>query len=1075
MLKEICERLFPGHKFNWKSSGNGYVGCCPFHDDHNPSFAVYTLDGANVERWRCMSQNCHGGGTDINLVLAAGIEGVSDYKSACSWLVENGFRMETPDDTLFRERSSAIMKFWEWTNELLRTSDNAAGLRAYLGARRKIDMNTLADAAVGYYPTVPEVESWLVDNDIAQDYWGEFIPPRGKEPLVTNGICFFYRCSFTEFGRIKVRKPLEEKPGSKSKIIYTLGGNTYKITTKKGEVRDTTYKFKGKTALNSFFCWNIDIPPTDHAFIVEGEFDAAVFASMVYRNDANASDPFFCFGGVDAMNKGIQGLGRIGITHMYIMPDNDEAGLKPLIKLSKDYPDSIYIIIPEDYEENQDPADWASTHDLKDYQAALNNAMHGYDFVGKHFISKYEQSVESERALIKKEFLDFASKLSPTTRETFINAYGPATGHSVEALMNELASMSLEKYRKVVSPLPAEYGMYERIETSKGVEWRRLSNFILEITRDLWYDDGNAGSRGENKLRKIELKASLPFKTCTFAVTAEEFVNNNTLESKIINNLSAAATPEPHSMDKISSACRSLSYAGEYGQNARETTIYTHMGWLCRPEKEDVFLMYDGYIDADGVHSYNDADFEVDINGGNTAAMYECYRVGNIPTPERLKELAAHMRANLLQVFDYEITLPYLAHMINPVIHRWAGTIGTRYAMWVTGVSGSFKTSFARTMMCFYGDFLKDVGNGFLSWTSSNAGTNAAAWPLKDVMLLIDDYKRCIADIEEKSKAILQSFGDSQGRTTSNPRHEVQTQKLLRCGLLSTGEDVPEDESSVLSRMLILRLYSRGRTMPLTEAQNNAEYMPDIFCGFIQFILKKKLDKAQIQKKKAEYSKQFEKTVVHPRARANIVTNMIAWDLWEEYLGFQDLRPYYERGLKLMAAGLNEDTQAQQASNLFIYSFSEMLDVGKIYLENADPRVFTQPPTPSSELVGWYDKDYTYINMSAAMRAINNFRKGVNGNGIQFSKRAILDQLYADEFIVLHQDGYNHGKKIHNSTKRVVWFKRGVLEHYYEEADNSEKLSECVLRDRRDSTSTEDAETEAKAHIPQSGCETDFV
>lgn len=60
-----------------KRQGSDYVGLCPFHEDHNPSFSIYVgRDG--IQRFICFS--CQAAGDVIDFVQ--GIEGV-EFEAAC--------------------------------------------------------------------------------------------------------------------------------------------------------------------------------------------------------------------------------------------------------------------------------------------------------------------------------------------------------------------------------------------------------------------------------------------------------------------------------------------------------------------------------------------------------------------------------------------------------------------------------------------------------------------------------------------------------------------------------------------------------------------------------------------------------------------------------------------------------------------------------------------------------------------------------------------------------------------------------------------------------------------------------
>lgn len=57
-ILEVIEELVPGIELEYKNSSSGpyYLGKCPLHDDHKPSFAVYP----NIQRCYCFSCNSQG-------------------------------------------------------------------------------------------------------------------------------------------------------------------------------------------------------------------------------------------------------------------------------------------------------------------------------------------------------------------------------------------------------------------------------------------------------------------------------------------------------------------------------------------------------------------------------------------------------------------------------------------------------------------------------------------------------------------------------------------------------------------------------------------------------------------------------------------------------------------------------------------------------------------------------------------------------------------------------------------------------------------------------------------------------
>ena len=117
MLLEAFEAVFPNHTFDWRISGAGAVGFCPFHQDrHQKSLGIY-LDAKGRERWYCFAEGIGGG--LVELVINSGLPNTHTRTEANYWLVQKGFLQETEQQVKDRNKNEAITKFYQWTNKLL--------------------------------------------------------------------------------------------------------------------------------------------------------------------------------------------------------------------------------------------------------------------------------------------------------------------------------------------------------------------------------------------------------------------------------------------------------------------------------------------------------------------------------------------------------------------------------------------------------------------------------------------------------------------------------------------------------------------------------------------------------------------------------------------------------------------------------------------------------------------------------------------------------------------------------------------------------------------------------------------
>ncbi|MFN5314571.1 MAG: DNA primase, partial [Planctomyces sp.] len=139
--------------------GRQFVGLCPFHDDHNPSFYVYP----DRQSYRCWV--CQQGGDCFRWVME--IEKLS-FPEAIESLARRA-RLEIPQ----RQRGAggadvpgkaAALEIVEWAanlmHEALRMGRNAEHAREYV-QKRKLTQETVRNFRLGYHP---EDRYWLMDR-----------------------------------------------------------------------------------------------------------------------------------------------------------------------------------------------------------------------------------------------------------------------------------------------------------------------------------------------------------------------------------------------------------------------------------------------------------------------------------------------------------------------------------------------------------------------------------------------------------------------------------------------------------------------------------------------------------------------------------------------------------------------------------------------------------------------------------------------------------------------------------------------------------------------------------------------
>lgn len=1008
-LINAIEDLFPNHNFKWERHGPCAKGLCPLHhNSHTPAFAIY-VDAKGREKWHCFTEDI--GGNLLDLVRLSGVPGTDTLGGATQWLLKKGYFQETEQQKADRERNEALCKFYKWTNSLLCTSENAKGVRAYLAGRR-VSVDTLDRAAVGYYPSLKRVKEWLVENDLVEKLESEVCVPESEALRVMGSLIFFYKTSYSEISRLKIRNVTTEK--DKEKNTFFLGT-----------------KSKKNSKIGYFSWWFEGIAPSN-AIIVEGEFDVAALATMVYKSDPEKREPIYCFSGGSNMAPSLDTLTDMGIENIYIFPDNDEPGINYAAGIAENFPDT-YSIFPKNYQQGEDPAEWAGNHAYSDLEEAFANRIPAFMWVGQKLAERYINATIEEQASIKAKIIEYGRKLSATNRESFIKAFGSLAGVSLDSIMQEIEESSQTTFRKSLKP--ETFGIWYNAGRTKVPEWRQISNVIIEHIQDVVLDDF---SGVENIQRNITLRVLSVNATKELRIPLSDFIDDKKFRQALTNCLgSAEVLIEPRMEAQLRNSMVVLGAQGNPTNKfapGSESIVYLHTGW-----RDGRYYTTNGYIDGDGFHNLDDISVELPDN----PPYFKNYHLAEPPADMDIAK--NFIRNEVLQVFPYEITLPYLAHIFWTVIAEFL-PMAKPYCLWVVGQTGSFKTSYTGVMASFFGDFKTA---DFETWRSTVNAIEQNGYYLKDSPFILDDYKAVDIKKEDVTRCI-QNYADRHGRGRMvRGKGSIQERTYyIRGNMIVTAEDVPpEGETSIPARTLELRVPTTGDPIRLTNSQIGVNMLPGVMSKFIQFLINKHLNSADYERLLSERRQQFK--ALHARTKENLAANSIAWDLVAEFFGFEDLTPMYHQGISNILERMNAATKSQQAGEVFVESISTLIASGMYFLEGINDYEST-PHMEGAKRLGWIDEKGCYLIGQEALAEVNTLRMKSTGSPMNYTLRTVYDQLIAFRRIIPDAAGKpTKNKRINGYQIKIIEFRRGVIEKADETFRDKIEPKTAVVRDAR--------------------------
>jgi len=335
-----------------------------------------------------------------------------------------------------------------------------------------------------------------------------------------------------------------------------------------------------------------------------------------------------------------------------------------------------------------------------------------------------------------------------------------------------------------------------------------LANFTAAITEEREVDDG------EQVQERYTIVAMCGDRTRTVDMAREDFEGDGAL-GRIVAALGARARVNPRAQAAV---VRDAIKAFSTDVQSRRT--YAHTGWV---NNHTQFLFGNGYVDKDGWHT---------DNGAQLPQRLHQYHIDEAALAAPSMPTALDTFDALLDMVPPPVIIPLLgALLLAPIAH----TIGAPQPMChVYGVTGSHKTAITCAAMGLWGSFSPAQPTD--TWTSTANSIQRLGWYLKDVPMVLDDYKAAHVKPSQVT-FLLQNYGDGMARGRLDAHAEARNAFPIRATLISSGEDQPEGEASALARILSIPL-ARGdvdRTK-LTQVQEQAAHLPVVLVQYLRWL-----------------------------------------------------------------------------------------------------------------------------------------------------------------------------------------------------------------------------------------------
>jgi len=409
--------------------GIRYWGCCPFHHEKTPSFAVTEDTGT----YHCYG--CHKGGNVITFIM--NIENISFY-DACVFLAEKagiavpkisnheGITKEEKDSLYALMRDAALFYY----NHLKSSPKTLEYLKG-----RGISMQTAVKFGMGQSPDfsslIPELESkgytkkQMLDLGLIAEKGGKFYDALGERMI------------------IPIIDPLGKVVGFGGRVLEKTDFAKYKNT------KDTVLFLKNRILFNLNQVKELrKTEKINYIIIVEGYMDVISLYQAGIKNVVASMGT--------ALTQQQAKLLKSYVDNVYICYDGDAPGQKSTLlglNILKSNGLNVKVItLPDEL----DPDEIIRQRGVQAYLQCVKDALPLYEYRLKRAMDEFDMNTPDGKARYAKVALSIVSDLDEVERAAYIKLISDNSDISIDVLNNGVQHIE-QKEEEVKSPINNAY------------------------------------------------------------------------------------------------------------------------------------------------------------------------------------------------------------------------------------------------------------------------------------------------------------------------------------------------------------------------------------------------------------------------------------------------------------------------------------------------------------------------------------------------------------------------------------------------------------------------------------------
>ena len=384
-----------------------------------------------------------------------------------------------------------------------------------------------------------------------------------------------------------------------------------------------------------------------------------------------------------------------------------------------------------------------------------------------------------------------------------------------------------------------------------------------------------------------------------------------------------------------------------------------------------------------------------------------------------------------------------VAYILQGPAAKAAGLHNERYALFVTGRTGSLKTSTAQAAMSIYGAGWTD-DTKLIKWGEGATRNAIMAYSTQahDLPFVLDNFKPGTGDGAAGAISLIHNIVEGSDRDRVMQTGELRHSKVIAAWPLCTGEDVPVGDAAAIARILVLPFtWQKGEpNQHLSDAQSLAEHMPAVGGAWVEWLegeggaIAAEAGKGfpRLRAKWADYLRKVRPDMVNIlRVASNLAGNeLIYWLACEHPQIGPVLRPHreaLESTLRTIGKEMGSLTVESLEAHRWLSHVRALAASGRATILHVNAsREDVQKAHAANKLIGFSDSNGVYLLPTPTLAAIKAMAGQDAINGI--SQQAIGKQLVQIGAIVrTGNDGVAVVKKIDGTATRVFYLRSDIL------------------------------------------------